>query len=120
LSWHFGDKPNIDAKKIEAIAREYIRLRNDKGVFVGTIHQDREHTHLHFAISGTETFTGKGMRISKQSFQEIKEKLQAFEKKRFPELTHSVVDFENKSKYRKTEKNSSWKNVQVKYRRKKL
>jgi len=103
LSWHYSDRQNIDASKIEAIAREYIRLRNDKGMYVGSIHQDKEHTHLHFCISGTETFTGRGMRVSKQRFQEIKEQLQAFEKERFPELIHSVVDFEKKSKYRKTE-----------------
>jgi hypothetical protein len=98
ISWHRDDTEALTPEKIEAIAREYFRLLNEDALYVGAIHEDKEHLHLHLCISGTEAYTGKAIRISKAEFQEIKEELQRFELEKYPELVNSVVDFSRKSK----------------------
>ena len=103
LSWHFADAPNLDAQKIEVLAREYFRLRNENAIFVGGIHTDKSHTHLHLCISGTEVYSGKAIRITKAEFAQIKEQLQSFELERF-NLTNSIVEHGKGQKERKSER----------------
>src|SRR4051812_16608192 len=43
LSWHREDAKHITLSKMESMAREYIRQRNRKGMYVAVPHFDREH-----------------------------------------------------------------------------
>ena len=79
LSWGAADAENLNSATIEQIAREYFRLRNENALYVGAIHTDKEHIHLHLCISGTESYTGKSIRVTKSEFASIKNHLQTFE-----------------------------------------
>ena len=103
LSWHEKDSLNLDANKIEILAREYVRLRNENALYVGAIHEDKTHKHLHLCISGTEAFSGKGIRISKEDFAEIKKHLQSFELEKFG-LVNSTVQHGKGEQERKSER----------------
>jgi hypothetical protein len=35
------------------IMEKYVSLRGSNGIYLGAIHQDKEHVHLHVAVSGT-------------------------------------------------------------------
>ena len=65
ISFHKDDAKNITLDKLEDIARQYVRERNEKGMFVAVPHFDKEHYHIHICASGIEYKTGKAMRLSK-------------------------------------------------------
>lgn len=100
LSWHHADSPNLSTKKIELMAREYFKLRNEMAMYVGVIHNDKSHIHFHACVSGTEIITGKSLRTSKANFEKMKLSLQEFE---FPELINSKVDHAKRNKKQITE-----------------
>lgn len=83
---------DITVEKLTDIANRYIQERGTKGIFLGAIHTDKQHYHIHFAESGSEFRTGKAFRLSKDQFKELKINLQEYHKEKFPELVHSSVN----------------------------
>ncbi len=110
LSWHQEDAKYITLAKMEAIAREYIRMRNPKGMYVAVPHFDKEHYHIHICTSGIEYKTGKSLRLSKLDLLKLKKDIQQFQIERFPELSKSIVE------HGKKEKSISDKEYQIKLR----
>ena len=55
-------------------------------------------------FQGTEAYSGKAIRISKSDFENIKIKLQLFEKENFPELNNSFVEHGPKNSQAKSER----------------
>lgn len=97
LSWHKDDAPQITPEKLEAMTREYMRLRGS-GAFVAVPHYDKEHYHVHILASGIEYRTGKAMRLSRAELATLKKNIQQYQVERFPELVHSVVQHGRKQK----------------------
>lgn len=97
LSWHRDDTQNISIEKLEVMAREYIKLRNHNGMAIAVSHSDKQHLHIHFCFSGLEYHTGKSLRMSKGEFTKLKQDIQNFQREKFPELTHSLVEHEKKA-----------------------
>jgi len=91
LSWHRDDAKNITLAKMEAMAREYIRQRNPKGLFVAVPHFDKEHYHIHICASGVDK-TGKSLRLPKLELQKLKKEIQQYQIDKFPELSKSIVN----------------------------
>ena len=54
---------------MEEMAREYIRLRHPKGIFVAVPHFDKQHYHIHICATGIEFKTGKSLRLTKTELQ---------------------------------------------------
>lgn len=108
ISWSNKDSPHITEKMLRDMSREYIKLRGENNLYVGTVHLDREHVHLHVAMGGT-TIDGKSSRISKKEFEEVKIKLQEYQLKKYPELSHSLP--EHGKANREKEKEALIKNV---------
>ena len=104
LSWHRDDAKHITLAKMEEMAREYIKLRNSKGMFVAVPHWDKQHLHLHICASGIEFKTGKSLRLPKVELQKLKKDIQQFQIERFPELSKSVVQHGRKEKSVLTDK----------------
>jgi len=104
LSWHKGDAKNITLAKLEEMAREYIRQRNPKGLYVAVPHFDKEHYHVHILTSGIEYKTGKSLRMSIPEFGKLKADIQKFQLERFPELSKSLVEHGKKEKSRSSDK----------------
>jgi hypothetical protein len=91
LSWHRDDARKINLVKLEEMAREYIRQRNAKGIYIAVPHFDKNHYHIHICASGIEYKTGKSLRLSKPDLQKLKNNIQKFQIERFPELSNSIV-----------------------------
>jgi len=104
LSWHRDDAKNITLEKMEVMAREYIKLRNPKGMYVTVPHFDKEHYHIHICASGVEYKTGKALRLSKTELTKLKKDIQQFQLERFPELSKSIVVHGRKEKSVSSEK----------------
>jgi hypothetical protein len=89
LSWSDKDAIHITEEMLSDIAKQYIRLRGENNLFLGTVHRDRSHIHIHLAVSGTE-LNGKASRISKEKFADIKKSLTLYQKEKYPSLCHSL------------------------------
>lgn len=92
LSWSKDDYDNISLSKIEEMVKEYVRLRNTNGMYIGTVHTEKQHIHFHFCVAGIEYRTGKTMRMSKDNFGKLKKDIQTYQKHKFPELSKSIVE----------------------------
>ncbi len=91
LSWSPKDAHLMNDAMLKEIAKEYIKLRGENIMVVGTKHVEKEHIHLHLAESAT-LLNGKSSRMSKQEFAAIKIKLQEFQKERYPILKNSLPE----------------------------
>lgn len=103
LSLHANDTHRVNDEILRDIAREYMRLRNEHALIISAPHQDKDHVHWHFCVSGTE-LSGKSLRITKQAFNQIKKDLQNYQITKYPELQHSIVDLDKPSKSLLTDK----------------
>ena len=104
LSWHELDRGAITLPKLEAMAREYIRLRNPNALTLAVAHQDKSHIHIHFVISGVEKGSGQSLRISKEAFRDMKLSMEQYQQVKFPELEHSKVDHKQSKTKHPTDK----------------
>lgn len=89
LSWHKDDAVFLNDAKLRVLAKQFIKCRGEHNLYVFSKHMDREHIHLHCAISATQ-LNGKSSRISKREFEELKIKMDKYQKELFPELSHSL------------------------------
>lgn len=89
LSWSHEDTNAITPLMLKDIATHYIQLRGENNLYLGTLHTDRHHQHLHLIMSGTQ-LNGKSSRISQTEFAQLKLSLDAFQKERYPQLAHSL------------------------------
>lgn len=90
LSFSHLDKKHVNEKVLRDIARKYISLRGRDNMYLGTAHYDKDHIHLHLVISGTKYLTGESNRISRKDFHNIKLALDDYQRKKYPELIHSL------------------------------
>jgi hypothetical protein len=104
LSWHELDREAITLTKLEAMAREYIRLRNPNALVLAVAHQDKGHVHIHFVISGVEKGSGKSLRISKEAFRDMKLSMEQYQRAKFPELEYSKVNHKQSQTKNPTDK----------------
>ena len=108
ISWHREDTKHITLAKMEAMAREYIKQRNQRGLYVAVPHFDREHYHIHICASGVDQ-TGKSLRLPKPELQKLKKEFQQYQIDKFPELSKSIVNHGKKEKPLLTEKEYQYK-----------
>lgn len=91
LSWHRDDAKNITLTKMEAMAREYIKQRNPRGLYVAVPHFDKEHYHIHICASGVDK-TGMSLRLPKCDLLKLKKDIQEYQIEKYPELSRSIVN----------------------------
>lgn len=89
ISWSYQDAGKINNHMLHAMAKKYIELRGRSNLYIGAKHTDKQHVHLHIAMSGTQ-LNGKSSRISKGEFAAIKLQMDKFQRKFFPELEYSL------------------------------
>jgi len=91
ISFSNKDKEQITDDKIRIILKEYVRLRGENNLYIGTIHKDREHIHAHIAMSSTNIL-GLSSSVRKKEFEAVKVNLQQFQLRKFPEMVFSAPD----------------------------
>ncbi len=90
LSFSNKDKDKITEKSVRAVASQFMKLRGNDNLFIGTVHFDKSHVHLHMVMSGTKYLTGESNRLSRAEFLELKKSLDTWQARTFPELVHSL------------------------------
>ncbi|MBL7684264.1 MAG: relaxase/mobilization nuclease domain-containing protein [Flavipsychrobacter sp.] len=91
VSFNKSDSHKVTESMLADMAKEFIRLRGENNMYVGTVHRDKSHIHLHIAMTGTQ-LNGLSSRISKSEFAEVKEKLQEYQKQKYPQLSNSLPE----------------------------
>ena len=92
ISFHADDREQLSQEILQDIAQKYIDLAAQDALVVAVPHHDRDHLHVHLAISGIDCFEGKSLRMSQADFAQTKEKLQDYQREKYPELEHSIVE----------------------------
>lgn len=90
LSFSAKDKEHINEKMLRDIAKQYMKERGEKNLYIGTAHFDHDHVHLHLVMSGTKYMTGLANRQSRAEFHKLKLAMDAYQKKKYPELINSL------------------------------
>jgi hypothetical protein len=90
LSFSAKDKEHINERMLRDIAKQYMKERGEKNLYIGTAHFDRDHVHLHIVMSGTKYMTGLANRQSMAEFQKLKLSMDAFQKRKYPALINSL------------------------------
>ena len=91
LSWSNIDSHLITDEMVKAMVKQFIKLRGANNLYVGAIHKDKSHVHVHLAVSATQ-LNGKSSRISQKEFANIKLALDAYQRQQYPQLIHSLQD----------------------------
>ena len=104
LSWHRDDSKNITLSMLEDMTREYLLLRNPKGMYIAVPHFDKDHYHVHICASGVENKTGKSLRLSKTNLSKLSKGIQEYQIEKYPILSNSIVNRTNKKRVIKSEK----------------
>jgi len=90
LSFSHKDKEKVNEKVLKDIAKEYIKLRGENNLYIAIAHYDKDHVHLHIAMSGTQYLTGISSRISKKDFHQLKVALDKYQQEKYPQLSNSL------------------------------
>ena len=98
LSFSPKDKELINEKIIKDVAKQYMKLRNDRNLFVGTAHI-ADNVHIHLVMSGTKYLTGESNRLSRAEFHQLKLSMTEYLQKKYPELEHSYKHGKSKEKF---------------------
>jgi MobA/VirD2-like, nuclease domain len=83
--------------KLKTFAKYYLKNRSPQSMGICGVHYEKS-IHIHFIISGV-SIDGKSTRISRKEFKAFKIKLQEFQKQKFPELSHSIVEHSKKKAF---------------------
>lgn len=91
ISFHQGDREKLTGKILLDLGKKYIELRGEKNMYIMREHRDKDHIHVHIAMSASEFLTGKSSRISMADFSKFKREMEKYQLKMYPQLTHSLV-----------------------------
>lgn len=86
------DSAMITPELLASIAQKYIELRGFEGMYIGAVHRDKTHVHVHFCTSGVAFRTGKAMRLSRSKLHTLKMDLQNYHTHKYAELNQSICD----------------------------
>lgn len=84
------DNRHITREKLKGFIDFYFKHRSLRSKTVAGVHYGRS-VHIHFVHSGVG-IDGKSTRIDRDDFKKFKIRLQEFQRKRYPELSGSIVD----------------------------
>jgi hypothetical protein len=88
ISFNSLDSHCITDQMLMDIAKKYISYKKNN-LYIGAIHKDRRHLHIHIACSATQ-LSGLANRISKYEFEVLKVNLQEYQLEKYPNLIHSL------------------------------
>ncbi len=92
IAFGAADREYLSQDMLQDMAKKYIELAADGGLVLAVPHLEKNHLHVHLAISGVDCFEGKSLRMSQADFADTKEKLQDYQREKYPELEHSIVE----------------------------
>lgn len=105
ISFNNLDSEKIKPEMLEDLARTYIQMRGNEGVYLGAVHQDKVHIHIHFCTSGIKLYTGQAMRLARDDLRQLKVSFQQYHQRKFPEIEKSNCEHGKSKQYIK---NNQW------------
>lgn len=90
LSLSAEDADKATPEILRDLGEAYLALRAPQALAYGVVHFD-DNPHLHLIISGNLRGRDKKLRLSRREFAAVKRELEAYQRERYPELTHSLV-----------------------------
>ncbi len=100
LSLSPEDRSQATPVMLADLAEHYLVLRAPQAMAYGVVHFDA-HPHVHLMISANQRGRAKKIRCSKQGFAQMKRSLEAYQRVKYPQLSHSLVFGEEKKKRRR-------------------
>ena len=79
----------ITQEILHDLTEQYIALRGKEGMYIAAFHEDKDHSHIHFAISGVKYRTGQAHRLTHTTMHELKINFQEYHKRHYPFLSFS-------------------------------
>ena len=76
---------------LQDLADKYLYQRAEDHLAFGAIHEDKNNMHLHLMISANEIEGDKRVRLSKQEFAAIQQRLENYKNQKYPELEKSFI-----------------------------
>lgn len=98
LSFHGDDR--LTPAAIEDLVQVYLDLRAPYALAYARPHYDTSNPHVHVLISANEAGSNKRLRLARKEFAQIKERVEEYQRERYPELQRSIVHSAEKKKER--------------------
>lgn len=111
LSFAAGDRPRVTPEILNDLAQKYLVLRAPRALAYAKAHLNKDNPHIHIIISANDFGSARRIRISRGEFKRIKVELERYQKERYPELVHSLVQERGRSQDRGGER--EWKRGEV-------
>jgi len=93
ISLHRDERAEVITPKVIAdLAQTYMRMRGEQGVILAVPHYDKNHLHIHCAVSALNYRTGTSFGLNKTQLRELKTKFQEYHRTKYPELTKSFPE----------------------------
>lgn len=89
LSLSEQDREKVTPEILMRLSQEYIALLNKDALYYGSIHM-HDNPHAHIIVSGCDLH-GKSTRLDRKAFERLKQDLEAFQEREYPELLGSIV-----------------------------
>lgn len=91
LSLAEADRKNITPAILEDLGAKYLEQRAPQALAYGAAHFNKSSPHLHLMISANQIESPKKIRLSRKQFEKIKKDLEAYQKEKYPFLSHSLA-----------------------------
>lgn len=91
LTIHKEDRASITPEMLWDLTQRYLELRAPNALAFAKPHFDKEHLHVHIAISGTEFRSSKTLRLDNQAFMRVRRDLELYQRDQYPQIEHSSV-----------------------------
>ncbi len=90
LSFSPLDKEHLTTEVLKDITEKFISLRGERSLVVATVHSEKAHMHVHCVFSAVQYRQSKSTRISKSKFLSIRQELERYQMKKYPQIEHSI------------------------------
>jgi len=96
LSFGRDDRKIVNRIMLLDLTRRFIHHYDPLGMYLATVHYDREHIHIHICSSGIQYRSGKSIWKDNTQFKEVKRGLENYQTRKYPQLSHSVVNYQSR------------------------
>lgn len=111
LSFSDKDQRHLTDEKLRDIAEQYIQIRCPNALALAVPHYEKNHTHIHVLVSGSEYRSkNKLLRMDNKQFEHVKHSIESYQVECYSELSNSIV-YINKPKREKLNQKDRDKNV---------
>ena len=94
--------------KLRDLTYCYLKKRAKHNLAFAQIHQDKQHYHVHIAISPNGYKDQKVTHINKERYQAIRLELERYQQEKYPELSKSIVFLQQKREKEKHPSNKEF------------